>query len=365
MATHGLKLPGFNPNALKKFPGSISGRHLSFRPDEARCRWEIIGGLMRRIIAIGILALFGAGSSNVRAALLYPFLEPVQTLVVSNIAGVTNRAELSREERQQFRALVQARNTLDRRARTGLVNDVQVLASLSTLLPRAFPDGEFDLLLSDALLQYRDVLAFNALTLETNINLLPESPTARAAASTLENTLSLLEQVDPTDLSNAGIRPLVTSALRLRSVEAAIGRLTRDDPGTAEFSARVNGELLRSVGSGVSVTYNPAAEFITITGRELSGVPTVSRTITLFVDGVGPGSTSRFLGTPASGSYATYSEQGNTNSATYTSVSGHVVIKVDERTGEVSGRFSFDGISALDRSQVARVNGGSFSIRTE
>jgi hypothetical protein len=311
---------------------------------------------------MGILTLLTAGSFHVQGALLYPFLEPVQSLVLSNIASVTNRAELPPEERQQLRALLQARNLIDRRGRASLVNDIQVLAGVTPLLQRSFPDGDFELLLSDALVQYRDVLTETALVLGTNVSQLPETPSTRSAANTLENTLALLDRIDATDLSSAGMRPLTTAALRLRSVEAAISRLIRQNGGAAEFTARVNGELLRAAGEGVSVTYNPTAEFITITGRQVTGIPSTSRTITLFIDGVGTGTTSRFLGAPASGSYATYSEQGGTNSATYTSVSGHAVIKVDSRTGEVSGRFSFDAASSFDRSTVVRVNSGNFSI---
>jgi hypothetical protein len=102
-----------------------------------------------------------------------------------------------------------------------------------------------------------------------------------------------------------------------------------------------------------------------VTGREVFGIPAVSRTITLFISDVTPGSTSRFLGAPTTGSYATYSEQGVTNSATYTSVSGHVTVRINAQTGEISGRFSFDGFSAIDRSNVARVTSGSFSVRAE
>lgn len=319
---------------------------------------------MRSIIAAALVCICASALKS-EGALVYPFLDPVRVIVATNIAAVTNRAELTREERQQFRALIQARNQFERRGRASLVNDVQVLATVSPLLRRAFPDGDFDLLLADALVQYRDVLTITALTLETNLAQRPETPVLRAAANTVDNTIDLLENLDVSQVSAAGTRTLVTAALRLRSVEAALARGAGRGSSDTGFSARVNGDLLQASSDGFSITYNPTAEFLTVTGREVSGIPAVSRTITLFISDVIPGSTSRFLGAPATDSYATYSEQGSTNSATYTSVSGHVTVRINAQTGEVSGRFSFTGFDALDRSNVARVTSGSFSARPE
>jgi hypothetical protein len=265
--------------------------------------------------------------------LLYSFLEPVQVLVASNIAGVTNRAELSRDERRQLRTLLQVRNLMERRVRASLVNDVQVLATIGTQLRRAFPEGDFDLLLSDALVQYREVLTETALALDTNVSQLPQSTTTRSAANTLDSTLVLLDRIDPADISSSSLRPLVTVALRLRAIEAALARLTNAGNRAAEFTARVDGRVFRANANGVSITYNPIAEFLTITGREVSGIPSESRTITLFVDGVRPGSTSRFLGPPSIGTYAAYSEQGITNSLSFFSISCHVTVSVITVTG--------------------------------
>jgi hypothetical protein len=232
-------------------------------------------------------------------------------------------------------------------------------------LRRGFPDGDFDLLLSDALVQYRDVLAETALTLGPNVSQLPQSTATRSAAATLDSTVVLLDRIDPADISSSGLRPLVTAALRLRSIEAALARLTNAGNRTADFTARVDGRVFRANANGVSITYNPNAEFMTITGREVSGIPSESRTITLFIDGVRPGSTSRFLGPPSIGTYATYSEQGITNSASFISISGHVTVSVNTVTGEVSGRFSFQAGNTIDRSDTARVTSGNFSTRSE
>ena len=338
---------------------------LNFRRDEGGWRLGDNGGYMNKIFLGGVLALFCAATIPARAALLYPFLEPLQVLVASNIAGVTNRAELSREERQQLRALIQAENLMERRVRASLVNDVQVLATISTQLRRSFPDGDFDLLLSDALAQYRDVVTEAALTLGTNVSQLPQSTSTRSAAHTLENTLVLLERIDPTDTSNSGVRSLVTAALRLRALEAALSRLTNASNRGIEFTARINGRVFRANTNGVSITYNPAAEFMTITGREVSGIPSESRTITLYLADVTTGTTSHFFGPPSVGTYATYSEQTVTNSASFISISGHATVSVNATTGEITGRFSFEAGNTFNRSDTARVTSGNFSTRTQ
>src|SRR6188508_2035147 len=106
---------------------------------------------MRSIIAMGILVLLGASSFQVQGALLYVYLDPVRTQIISNIAELTERDDLSPEERQQLRALRQARLLLNRGGRASLVNDVQILVSVTPLLLRNFPAGEFEPVLTDAL----------------------------------------------------------------------------------------------------------------------------------------------------------------------------------------------------------------------
>jgi len=308
------------------------------------------------------MLLLAISAANVRGALLFPFLDPIRSTISTNILVLTNGADLSPEQRRQARFLRQARNSIDRSGRASLVNDVQVLASVSSLVLRAFPEGQLDLLLQAAMEQYRAALVDSALSLATNVTQLPPSPATVTAANTIADTVGLLDLIDTTAGINPANRSLLTAALRLRAVEAALASPTKPLSRAVQFTARIDGQSFRAgSGGGLSLTYNPGSEFLSITAREVGVVPSTSRTITLALNDVTPGTTTHTLGSPGTGTYATYSVIGPTNSASFTSISGQAIVRLDPKSGTLSGTFSFEASDLFRQGAIARISGGNFS----
>lgn len=317
---------------------------------------------MRKFFVGGML-LLAISAANLRGALLFPYLDPIRNTIASNILVLTDGVDLSPEQRRQARFLRQARNSIDRSGRASLVNDVQVLANVSSLLRRVFPEGQLDLLLQTAMEQYRIELVDSALSLADTVSQLPPSSTTSAAANTIADTVALLDSIDTTADINPGNRSLLTAALRLRSVEAALLSPPKSVIRSSQFTARVDGQSFRgSPGSGLSVTYNPASEFLSITAREVAEVPSTIRTITLTLNDVTAGTRTYTLGSPGTGTYATYSEIGPTNSVSFTSISGQAIVRLDPKSGTLSGTFSFEAPDLFRQGAIARVSGGNFSV---
>src|SRR5215218_2796773 len=110
---------------------------------------------MKKLLIVTALA-FGLSAISSHAAVLYPsIVSPLRSAIADEIDVLTNSPALSPEETRQLRLLRQSARNLDRRGRATLFGDVQILSSLATSLTHAFPAGEFDPQLQQAILDYR------------------------------------------------------------------------------------------------------------------------------------------------------------------------------------------------------------------
>ena len=315
---------------------------------------------------MGFVAVFTCLSFTLhaRGALLFPILNPVRSAIVTNIEVITNSASLSTEQARQLRFLRLAQRNLDRRGAVSLFNDVQVLASVTTVLGRAFPDGEFDALLQEATANYYAALLDFALALSTNVSQMPASRTTTIAANNIADALDILGEFDPAAGLSAQTAILTRATSRLRTAQLFTSRFQRPTNRRDRLSAIVDGRSFQAnTTSGLSATYNPSSQFLTVTGREAGSVDSTTRTITLFIGGVLSGTTTHSLGDPATGTYATLTVASPTNSASFTSSSGNAVITLDGTNGTVSGRFSFNADNTVGPAPLLRVTAGDFSIQ--
>ena len=303
-------------------------------------------------------------TTQAHAAVLSPLFSPVRTAISTNIAALTNISSLSPEQERQLRFLRLAQRNINRAGVPSLFSDIQILGSVSTVLRRAFPEGEFDPVLQTAILGYNSALLDFGLTLSSNVSLLPPSTATTTAINSITDALDTLAAFDPEAGFSAEFATLNRAATRLRTAQLVTARARTAVPRRERFTALVDGRSFQATAaSGMSVNYNPTAQFLTVTGRAVSGVPAGSRTITLYVGDVIPGTRSYSLGAPASGTYAVYSATSSTNSASFTSTSGNVIVTLDATAGTVSGRFSFTGEEAAVLGQTVRVIGGDFFMR--
>jgi hypothetical protein len=299
-----------------------------------------------------------------RAAVSLPLFNPIRTAIVTNIAALTNEFPLSAVEERQLRFLRLAQRNLTRAGVPSLFTDAQILSSVTTVLGRAFPDGEFEPLLQTAIAGYYEALVNFGVTLSSNVSLLPPSSTTTVASNSVVDALEMLTDFDTSASPGAQTAVLSRAASRLRTAQLLASRPRSRSSRPERFTAIVDGRSFRAnAGPSFSANYNPTAEFLTVTAREISGAPTGTRNITLYIGDVRPGTTSHSLGTAVSGTYAVYSTTSPTNSATYTSTSGNVIVTLDVTAGTVSGRFSFNADSASSVRQTVRVMSGDFSGR--
>jgi hypothetical protein len=300
-------------------------------------------------------------TSSTRAALLLPLLNPVRSAIVTNISGLTNSTPLSAEQERQLRFLRMAQRNIDRRGPVSLFNDIQVLASVTTVLGRAFPDGEFDPVLETAISGYYTELLSSALTLSSNVTLLPPSTATSIAANNVADALEILGQFNPGASLSAQTALLTRAASRLRTAQLLTSR-ARSTVGLRDrFAATIDGRPFQANSvSGLSATYNAGSQFLTVTAHETSGA-SGNRSISLFIAGVTSGTTTHSLGSPATGTYAFLTVASPTNSASFTSSSGNAVITLNATTGTVSGRFSFNGTDTVGAGTPVRVTNGDFS----
>lgn len=299
------------------------------------------------------------------AATAFPFLTPIRTEILGQIASLNDtnlHPILTAQERTQLRALLQARNLLSRRGRASLAGDLQMLSTLSLQLGRLFPQGEFEPLLDDAVVQYQAVLTSTSSTLATNINRLPPSQQTATAAHALESIDTTLAQVDSATSTVAAARLLSRAALRLVAVQALVARLLRDIDRPMQMTAFVDASTFRSGPASTSATFHSDLGLLTVTGTQTTPGTRDSRTITLSMANVHEGTTTHQFGSVASGTFALYTRRG-TNTVGFTSSSGFAIVTVDSAAGTISGTFSFMGNSLINLDPPATVSGGNFFVR--
>jgi hypothetical protein len=300
-------------------------------------------------------------TSHARAAVLSPLFNPIRTAIATNITALTNAFPLPAAQERQLRFLRLAQRNINRGGVPSLFTDVQILGSVTTVLGRAFPDGEFNPVLQTAVAGYYAALVDFGLTLSSNVSLLPPSSATTLAANAVADALEILSGFDPFGSLSAQTVTLMRAATRLRTAQLFASRPRSNR--TERFTAFVDGRSFRAnAATGMSANYNSTAQFLTISGREISG-SAGTRTITLNIGDVTPGTRSHSLGVAATGTYAVYSTTSSTNSASFTSTSGNVIVTLDATAGTVSGRFSFNADNASVLGQTARVTSGDFFLR--
>jgi hypothetical protein len=318
---------------------------------------------MKKLLMIAALA-FGLSAIPSSAAVLYPsIVSPLRSAIVDEIDLLTNNAAVSPEETRQLRLLRQSIRNIDRRGRATLFGDVQVLSGLTSSLTRGFREGEFDPLLQQAILDYGDLLLQFASNLQTNINAQPPSTSVNLASNAVNDAIQTLGQLDAGTSVTTGIQILTRAASRLRSAE---GFVTRNRPPVNQgnhMTATVDGRRFNANAGAISASYSPGTQTLTIVGRETAGSLPGNRSIQLILSGVTPGTTTHSLGSPGTGSYATYSTTTPTNSIGITSLSGNVTVTLNVTTGQASGRFSFEGGDLFSGQDTVRVTGGDFAAR--
>ena len=320
---------------------------------------------MKKLLFLGALIL-GVSAISSNSAVLYPsVVEPIRSAIADEVDVLTNSPALTPDEARQLRLLKQARRNIERAGRPSLFGDVQILASLTTSLTHAFPDGEFDPLLQFAILDYRDLLLEAAFNLQTTIGGLPPSSSSTLASNTVENVITSLEQLDPLTSVGTGIQTLARAASRLRSAEGYISRASRSSTNRSNhMTAFVDSRrfVANTVG-GISASYSPGSQTLTIVGRETGGTLPGNRSIQLVLNNVVAGTTTHSLGAAGTGSYAVYSASSPTNSIGLNSASGNVIVNLNATSGLVSGRFSFEAGDPFNGQERVRVTGGDFSAQ--
>lgn len=303
-------------------------------------------------------------TSQLNAAVFSPLFSPVRAAIATNIMAFTNASELSPEQERQLRFLRLAQRNINRAGVPSLFTDIQLLGSVTTVLGRAFPEGEFNSVLQTAILGYYNALLESALTLSSNVSALPASTASTTAINAINDALDTLAAFDPLTSLPAQTSALNRAASRLRLAQLVTVRARSTIARRDRFNALVDGRSFQAnaVG-GMSATYNPTAQFLTLSGRDVSAGPAGTRTITIYIDDVRPGTTTHSLGVPASGTYAVYGTATSTNSLSFTSTSGNVTVTLDAAAGTVSGRFSFNAESTSVPSQDARITSGDFLMR--
>jgi hypothetical protein len=309
---------------------------------------------------MSVLAV-GLGAFQTDAAVLFPSIfQPIRSGIVDEIQALTNSPPLTPEESRRLRLLNQARRNIDRAGRPSLFGDVQVLASVNNNLTRLFPGGQFTPLMESAIFDFRDLLSASAVNLADTIAQLPPSSSTTFAAATVEEIIDSLALLDTGASVPAGMQVITRAATRLRSAEGFVSRARFDVVRVSRMTAFVDGQRFEAIPTG---TYNGAVEFLTVSGRETGGVLTRNRSIQLSISDVTPGTTTHSLGSPGSGSFATFSERTLTNSVGIPSLSGNAIITLDARTGIVTGRFSFTAQNAFTGEGPVRVTSGEFVLR--
>ena len=303
-------------------------------------------------------------TSQLNAAVFSPLFNPVRTAIATNITALTNASELSPEQERQLRFLRLAQRNINRAGVPSLFTDIQILGGVTTLLGRAFPEGEFNPALQSAILGYHSALLDFGLTLSSNISLLPPSTATATAINAINDALDTLATFDPLASLPAQTSTLNRAASRLRLAQLVTVRARTTSVRRERFNALVDGRSFQAnAGAGMSANYNSTAQFLTLSGRDISGGSSGTRTITIYIDDVRPGTTTHSIGGPASGTYAVYGAASSTNLLSFTSISGNVTVTLDAGAGTVSGRFSFDAESTSVPSQDARVTSGDFFLR--
>ena len=302
----------------------------------------------------------GLGAFQTDAAVLFPSIfQPIRSGIVAEIQALTNSPPLTPEESRRVRLLNQARRNIDRAGRPSLFGDVQILASVNNNLTRLFPGGEFTPLVESAVFDFRDLLSASAVNLADTIAQLPPSSSTTLAATTVQETIDSLALLDTGASVASGMQVITRAATRLRSAEGFISRARLDVVRVNRMTAFVDGQRFEAIPTG---TFNGAIEFLTVSGRETGGL-TRNRSIQLSISDVAPGTTTHTLGSPGSGSFATFSERTLTNSVGIPSLSGNAIVTLDARTGIVTGRFSFTAQNALTGDGPVRVTSGEFVLR--
>ena len=318
---------------------------------------------MKRLIFMAIVAFAALlFTFHGRAAVTSPLFNPIRSAIATNITVLTNASELSPTQERQLRFLRLAQRNINRAGVPSLFGDIQILGSVTTVLRRAFPDGEFDPVLQTATIGYYNALLNFGLTLSSNISLLPTaSPTA---VNAIEDALEALATFDPLTGLSTQMGVLNRAASRLRLAQLLTTRVRTGTARSERFTALVDGKRFQAnAAPGASVNYNSTAQFLTLSGRDISGSPSGTRTITLYIDDVRPGTTTHSLGAPATGTYAVYGANTSTNSTSFTSTSGNVTLTLNAATGTVSGRFSFTADDTAILGETVRVTSGDFSLR--
>ncbi len=320
------------------------------------------GGRMKKQLIVAALAL-GLSVIPSTAAVLYPsIIAPLRSAIVDEIDSLANNAALSPQEIRQLRLLRQSTRNLSRRGRATLIGDVQILSGLATSLTRSFPEGEFNPLLQQAILDYGDLLLQSAANLQTNISGLPPSTGANTASNAVNDAIQTLGQLDATTPVGTGVQVLNRAVSRLRSAEGISNRTRPPVSLSARMTATVAGRRFIANPGGISANYSSGTETLTIVGRETGGFSPGSSSIQLILTGVTPGTTTLSLGSPGTGSYATFSATTPTNSIGLTSLTGNVTVTLNTTTGQASGRFSFETGDPFSGQDRVRVTGGDFAV---
>ena len=314
-------------------------------------------------LAVCLTAVLLFGCVHIHAAVSLPSVfAPIRSAIADQLAALTNNPAGRGPQARQMRLLRQARRTLDRPGRPSLFGDVQILAGLANSLTRAFPDAEFDLLLQVAVADLQDALRNATVALSNTVAALPPSGSTINASNTLAEVMTSLDQLDPAAGVAGGVQTLSRAAVRLRSVEGLLSRArTTTSRGDRMTATAGNTRFQAEPGAHLSAIYNPAVQFLTISGTQVSGPPTATRTIKLFIANVVPGTTTHSFGSPATGTYAIYSFAA-TNSGGFTSSSGTAIVTLDAVANVVSGRFDFSGIDEPGGGGPDRVTAGQFFI---
>lgn len=318
---------------------------------------------MKKLLIIGALALaLGTGSAN--AALLFPsILAPLREAIAFELEFLTNSPALTPEEERQLRLLRQATRSIERPGRVSLFGDIQVLAGVASSVTRAFPEGDFDPLLQDAIADYSALLADRAFELTDDIEQLAPSRSTTLADTTVAGVITMLEQLDPLAGVTTGIRTVTLSATRLRSAEGFISRarslFARGNRLTAFLDGR---RFTANPAGGLTGNYSPGTETLTIVARELSGSFVENRSIQLVFSRVIPGTTTHSFDRPGRGTYGVVSTSSATNSIALTSAAGTAIVTVDLVNGIARGRFSFVASDPFNPQNQVRVTGGDFSL---
>lgn len=309
---------------------------------------------MRKFLVTGLVFISCLGTTH--AAFLLPYLIPIRGEITSQLALLS--ADTNATNTAEIRALTQARNTLSRRGRTSLQNDLQMLSTLSVLLSRGDLNTTFGPLLDTAVSNYLATLEATTATVETNINTLPPSDQRAAMQTSLDFIEITLDQAasasNPTDATRAMSR----AAVRLIALQSVTARLSRDATRRPELRAFVGSETFSA--DNPTATYSPGTGFVSINGTQTRGGET--RSLSFTISDMRAGTTVHQLGDSTSSSYVIYTRRG-TNLVGYTSTSGNVIVTLDAAAQTMTGTFSFNGTSRAGLDAPVQVSGGTFFLR--